>query len=143
VAEHREGLRIAVKPRPSKSDAAFGPVCDCGRPKAKQAWTCQPCHSRLRGYGTVPLVEQNRLWRRSYLGGVRTVGDEDQALIERDRALTEARNTAAGELAAVVADQQLDERIGHLARDRWMVPLDSTDRYGRPLHELFAEEQTA
>lgn len=128
-----------MKRRPCcKADPEFGPTCTCGGAKAKQAWTCQACHGRLRGYQTVPLPEQNRRWRLRYIGQFAPVGDEDAALIERAGALAAARAAVEGELAALVAEQAQDERCSHLARDRWMVPLDSLDRYGRPLYEIIA-----
>lgn len=110
--------------RPRKGDAAFGPVCRCGAVKAKQAWTCQRCHGRIRGYRRVRGL----------------VGDESAALIVRDRALREARENATGELAGLVAEQATDERLGHMARQRagWVVSLDGADRNGRPLHEVLA-----
>jgi hypothetical protein len=124
--------------RPRRGDPDFGPQCRCGGPKAKQARTCQRCHGLLRGYGTVPLREQNRRWRRTYMGGVTVVGDGDAAAVARAAALEQARTLADGELAVLVAEQLRDQRLGHIARDRWMVHLDDVDRYGRPLHEVLA-----
>ena len=124
--------------RPKKGDPQFGPVCECGRPKAKQAWTCQPCHSRIRGYKQFSKSQIDRRARLRYMGQVEPVGCEDAALIARDRELREARTRVDGELAVLVAEQQLDERFATVARDRWMVSLDDVDRYGRPLYEVIA-----
>ena len=124
--------------RPRYGDPAFGPVCECGSPKAKQARTCQPCHSRIRGYKTSTKQQIDRRARLRYMGQMATVGDEDAALIARAYALDAARATVHGELAALVADQERDERLSHLARDRWMLSLDDTDQYGRSLYEVIA-----
>lgn len=121
-----------------KHDPEFGPTCACGSRKSKQAFTCQSCHNVIRGYGTVPLREQWRKARERHLGIIRAVGDEDAGLIDRASTLAAARANAEGELAALVADQERDDRLGHLARDRWMVSLDSNDQYGRPLYETVA-----
>lgn len=123
--------------RCTKTDPQFGPICRCGQPKAKQAFTCQACHNLVRGYGTVPLAEQNRRWRHTYLGIVGAVGDEDAGLIHRADALAEARAAADGELAALIAEQARDDRAVRVG-SRWMVSLDSTDRFGRPLAEVIA-----
>lgn len=120
-------------------DPEFGPVCGCGGAKAKQAWTCQPCHSRLRGYRTVPPSEQNRRWRRAWLGQPPgPIGDSDAALVAQAAALAQARQATSGELALLAAAQERDERLGHRAGFRWMLPLDATDRLGRPLYDLIA-----
>jgi hypothetical protein len=126
--------------RPRLGDPQFGPVCECGAAKSKQAWTCQPCHGKVRGYGLVPRDEQLRIAGRKYRGGQTvTVGDEDAALVARADRLEAARKaTYDGELAALVAEQARDERFATWARDRWMVSLDATDQYGRPLYERIA-----
>ena len=124
--------------RPRLGDPAFGPVCECGNAKAKQARTCQPCHSRIRGYKRETKREIDRRARLRYMGQVATVGDEDAALIARAHALHQARATVHGELAALVVEQERDERFTAFARDRWMLSLDDTDQYGRPLYEVIA-----
>lgn len=125
--------------RPCKGDPQFGPVCECGAPKAKQARTCQPCHGRIRGYKLSSKRQIDRRARLRYMGQVESVGCEDAALIARDRELQQARGlAAAGELAALVAEQIRDERFATVARDRWMLSLDDVDRYGRPLYEVIA-----
>lgn len=132
------GTETTLPVRPRRGDPEFGPTCRCGGAKAKQAWTCQPCHGKARGYGLVPRDEQLRRHGRKYRGATVVVGDEDAALIERDRALREARASVDGELAELVAAQKRDERFATFARDRWMVSLDDTDQYGRPLYERIA-----
>lgn len=138
--KNRQDSRETSKRRPAcKRDPEFGPVCTCGGAKAKQAWTCQRCHGRLRGYGLVPRDEQMRRAGRKYRGGYTVVvGDEDAALIARADALTAARSSVGGELAALVAEQTQDDRFGTYSRDRWVLSLDDTDQYGRPLYELIA-----
>lgn len=131
--------RPGKRPRARRSDMAFGPVCACGGTKAKQAWTCQPCHGRLRGYGLVPRDEQNRRAGRKYRGYTVVVGDEDAALVARADRLSAARAELYDrELAALVAEQARDERFATFAQDRWMVSLDDVDLYGRPLYEVIA-----
>ena len=119
-----------------KGHPAFGTVCACGGHKAKQAFTCQACHSRVRGYGTVPTAEQNRRARMRYFGQIDSVGDEDEGKIFLADQLERARAAVTGELAQIVAEQAEDDRIGHLARGRWMVSLDGVDQFGRPLYEV-------
>lgn len=124
--------------RARKGDPAFGPLCGCGGPKAKQALQCQPCSETRRGFRSVPLREQNRRWRQRWLGIVGSVGDPDRGLIYLSAQLEQARAAATGELADLIAEQHRDETTGHRAGSRWVVSLDSTDRLGRPLYELVA-----
>lgn len=102
--------------RPRKDDPQFGPVCACGSLKAKQARTCQPCHGRIRGYGR----------------GAEIAALLAQPTVHRPAVAVE------GELAVLVAAQATDERLGHLARNRWMVSLDGVNEYGRPMYEVIA-----
>ena len=125
--------------RCTKADSEFGPVCACGSQKAKQAFTCQPCHSRIRGYRLVPRDEQLRIAGRKYRGYTVTVGCEDKALVSRAERLETARAASYDhDLAALVKEQARDERFATFARDRWMLSLDDVDQYGRPLYEVIA-----
>lgn len=125
--------------RCTMADPEFGPVCSCGSAKAKQAFTCQSCHGRLRGYGLVPRDEQSRIAGRKYRGYTVTVGCEDKSLIVRSERLAAARADSYDDaLAALVEEQARDERLSTLARDRWMLSLDDVDRYGRPYYEVIA-----
>lgn len=132
----RPGYTKPVR-RARKGDPEFGPVCRCGRPKAKQALNCQPCSERRRGFGTVPLREQRINWWRRYMGIAPAVGNEDHGLIFLAAELEQARAQASGDLRLIVDEQAADD-VRRQVGSRWLVSLDATDRYGRPLYELVA-----
>lgn len=94
-------------------DPEFGPLCACGGPKAKQAWTCQRCHGRLRGYG-----------RSAALQALLTQGGPLRSTVE-----------ASGELAELIAQQQRDDRR-RFVWDPHTIPLEAPNRAGRTLIEV-------
>jgi uncharacterized protein YfaS (alpha-2-macroglobulin family) len=78
-------------------------------------------------------------WARERAATARYVdaARDDAALISRAAALAEARATARGELAGLVADQERDERYGtRIPRRPWLLSLQAPTRYGTPLGEL-------
>ena len=98
-------------------DPAYGPLCACGNGKAKQARTCQPCHSRLRGYGRSGKI---------------------QALLSQPGVQRKIEVAAfAGELAGLVAEQAADDRR-RFVWDPQTVSLDAPNRAGRRLIDVLA-----
>lgn len=119
-------------------DPEFGTVCSCGRQKSRQAWTCQTCHGRARGYRCVPLPAQRAAWNLSRYGITAGASIGASSTLQRRDDLERARAAAIGELAALAAEQERDERYGNRAGAPWIVSLDAADCYGRPRHETLA-----
>ena len=86
----------------------------------------------------MPISEQNRRWRYRYFGISPVIGNEDAALIARAHALEQARKSEDGELAALIREQQTDDRFSHRTRTPWLVSLDALDDYGRSRYETTA-----
>lgn len=109
--------------RPKKGDPQFGPICQCGQPKAKQARTCQSCHGVIRGYGRQARVDR--------LAGV------PAAPWDRENALRAAALTVDGELADLVAEQMRDDRVRSIGH-RGCLSLDAPLVDGLTLYEVIA-----